>query len=171
MLYTVAHASDAAPAAAPTAPALSADAAPTAAPVDAPAPPAEPASTPAEKADEDPLGSLSELVKAVKEGNWRYAASLVLALLMLGLSKARRWGPMQKAFSGDRGGALLVGILALAGAFATALASSEPLDWKLFVGAAGVMFTAVGGYTWIKRLVWPSDRPATSDKPATPATE
>lgn len=115
-------------------------------------------STPAEQADEDPVGTLGELVAAVRAGQWRAAAALALALLMLALAKARNWGPAQRLFGGDRGGAILVMLLSLAGGLSTALASEAPLDWKLFLGVVTVAFTAVGGYTWIKRLIWPADK-------------
>lgn len=114
----------------------------------------QPAVTPAPA---DPLTTGGDLIQAVRSGQWRLAASLALALLMLLLGKARNasWSP----FKGDRGGAILVGLLAFAGALSTALATSAPLDWKLLLGTMGVLWTAVGGYTWIKRIIWPA--PAT----------
>lgn len=115
---------------------------------------AEGSISPVEAAEADPLGTAGDLVSAVREGNWRLVASLALALLMFGLSKVR---DKIKWFKGDRGGAVLVGILGLAGAVATALAGDGPLDWKLLLGALGVTWTAVGGYTWVKRLIWPAD--------------
>lgn len=116
---------------------------------------AAPATTPSIEAD--PIGTVETLVKSIREGNWRLVAALALGLLMLGLAKAREWGPVAKLFSGDRGGAILVAVLALGGALSAALLSSASLDWKLFVGALGVAWTAVGGYTWAKRLIWPKD--------------
>ena len=138
------------------APALAQDAGALAAPAAAPAPAAEAAEAPdlAERAEADPLAVGLELVDAVRKGNWRLAIALGLALLMVLGAKAR---DKVKWFRGDRGGALLVMGLSLAGALATALASDAALDWKLFLGAAGVAWTAVGGYTWFKRLVWPKD--------------
>jgi hypothetical protein len=113
-----------------------------------------PAEAAPEAAQKDPIGALLSLVEAVRGGQWRLVASLALGLLMFGLAKVR---DKVKWFSGDRGGAVLVGVLALAGALSTALASDASIDWRLFLGAAGVMWTAVGGYTWIKRLIWPQD--------------
>lgn len=111
--------------------------------------------TPAEKVEQDPVGSAGELVGAIRSGQWRLVAALLLGFLMFALSKARdntSW------FRGDRGGAILVGILAVGGALSTSLLSSGPIDWRLFVGSLGVMWTAVGGYTWAKRLIWPQDK-------------
>jgi len=120
--------------------------------------PAEPAkATPVEAAEKDPLGEAAEVVNAIKSGNWRMAAAGLLAFLMLGLGKIR--GKV-KWFDGDRGGAVLVGILGFGGGLSTALASGVALDFQLFLGAFGVVFTAVGGYTWIKRLIWPQDKPS-----------
>lgn len=121
---------------------------------EAPEAPPAPAGTPAEKAEEDPLSTAGELVSAVKNGNWRLAVALALGFLMMLLGRFRN---KLKWFKGDRGGAVLVMVLSLAGALSTALASSASMDWKLFLGAAGVAWTAVGGYTWAKRLIWPKD--------------
>ncbi len=113
-----------------------------------------PAKTPAESVESDPVGAAGTLVQAVKGGQWRLVASLVLAFLMMALAKLRS---KIKWFEGDRGGAVLVGVLALAGAFSTALAADAKIDFKLFLGALGVMWTAVGGYSWFKRILWPQD--------------
>lgn len=102
----------------------------------------------------DPVGSIQKFVEAVRAGNWKLVGSLALALIMLVLSKVRdkiTW------FSGDRGGAILVMILGLAGGFSAALGADAPIDWKLALGIVGATWTAVGGYTWAKRLIWPKD--------------
>lgn len=112
------------------------------------------AESPADTVEADPAGALVSFVESVRAGNWRGVAALVLGALMLVLGKVRdkiSW------FRGDRGGAILVMVLALAGTLSTALASSADLDSRLFAGAAGLAWTAVGGYTWFKRLVWPQD--------------
>jgi hypothetical protein len=99
--------------------------------------------------------ALGELVSAAKSGNWRYVLALSLSLLLVVFAKLR---DKVKWFRGDRGGAIAVMVLSIGGALATALASDASIDFKLFLGAAGIAWTAVGGYTWVKRLIWPKDK-------------
>lgn len=102
----------------------------------------------------DFVETLFQIVNDARAGNWRLVAAGVLALLMLALGKLR---DKIKWFRGDRGGAVLVMLLSLSGALSTALFSSAELDLRLFLGAAGIAWTAVGGYTWLKKLLWPGD--------------
>lgn len=113
--------------------------------------------SPSETVEADPIGAATTLVTAIKGGQWRIVASLVLAFLMLALAKLRT---KLKWFEGDRGGAILVGLLAMLGAFATTLAAEAKVDFQLILGTLGVMWTAVGGYSWVKRLIWPQDAKA-----------
>lgn len=103
--------------------------------------------------------ALGELVTAAKAGNWRYVLALSLSLVLIVFARLR---DKIKWFRGDRGGAIAVMVLSMGGALATALASDASVDFKLFLGAAGVAWTAVGGYTWVKRLLWPKDKAETS---------
>jgi hypothetical protein len=106
----------------------------------------------------DPLSAIEQIVEAARGGRWLLVAAGALILVMFGLRKARdhfKW------FKGDRGGALLVILLSLAGALSTALATSASVDWKLFVGALAVAFTASGGYNNIRRIIWPQDGAST----------
>lgn len=114
--------------------------------------------TPAEKAEEDPVGTAVDMVKDVRAGNWREAAVGALALLMFGLVRARE---KTKWFKGDRGGAILVMALALAGTFSVAFASSAPMGWPLVLGAATAAWTAAGAVSWFKRMFWPKDKKPT----------
>lgn len=120
---------------------------------------AAPSEAPADAAEADPAEMFAGLVKAAKAGDWRLVAAFLLSLLVWAATKSGvrdkiRW------FKGDRGGAVLVGSLALAGAVSTALMSDAPMDAKLFVNAVVVMLTAVGGFTWLKRLLFPKDKKA-----------
>lgn len=98
----------------------------------------------------EPSTVLDQVMRDVATGDWRYAAAGCLSLLMLALQRARskvRW------FSGRRGGAVLVMVLALAGSLVTVLASSVPLTPGLLFGAFAVALTAVGGWEWVRALV------------------
>lgn len=124
------------------------------APVDAgvfDAGPAEPGTDPGFSLDPDePIDALGKVVESARTGNWRLVAAGALVLVMFALRRAR---DHVKWFAGDRGGAVLVGLLGLAGAFSAALATAAPIGWDLALGALGVTFTAVGGWTWCKRLL------------------
>lgn len=105
----------------------------------------------------DPVEAAGQIVVDVKSGNWRMVAAGVLSLVMFALARIRgkfRWT------RGDRGGAILVMGLSLAGGLATALSTGVSLDWRLLVGVLGAAWTAVGGYTWAKQLIWPRDAQA-----------
>ena len=101
---------------------------------------------------DDPIGVLGGLVDAVRSGQWRLVAALLLSLIMLGMTRMRT---KIKWFRGDRGGAVLVMLVSLCGALSTSLLTEAPIDFKMMLGAVGTTFTAVGGYTWIRRLLWP----------------
>ncbi len=99
-------------------------------------------------------GGPSEFVTAFRSGDWRLVAAFALIALMIGLRRIRDHVPW---FKGDRGGAIMVMALSMAGAFSTSLATGAPVDLKMALSAAAIAWTAVGGYTWLKKLVWPSD--------------
>lgn len=120
-------------------------------PIEADAGPAAPAkaSDPVKDTEADPVGAVGKIFAAVKEGNWRMVAALVLSLCMLMFAKARQnW----KLFAGKRGGAVAVMLLSLVGGFATSLAAGAPIDWGLIIAVVGTAWTAVGGYTWLRDL-------------------
>ena len=105
--------------------------------------------------DNKPIESIFELINYIKEGNWRIVAGFVLMGIMFGLNKWRERVPF---FKGDRGGAILVLVLALVSSVSAALFSNAGLDLELIVGAVSVAFSASGGYTIIKRIIWPKDK-------------
>lgn len=115
-----------------------------------------PVPMPVQAVEQDPLGSAGNLVTAIRQGNWRLAAAFFLALIMFALGKVRH---QVKWFAGDRGGAILVMVLSLAGALSTSLAAGMPVDWKMFAAAIGIAWSAVGGYTWVRKMLWPAAKP------------
>lgn len=98
-------------------------------------------------------GGPDELVQALRSGDWRLVAAFALIGIMIGLRRVRDKVPW---FKGDRGGAIMIMLLSLAGAFSTSLATSAPVDAKMVLSAVAIAWTAVGGYTWLKRLIWPA---------------
>jgi hypothetical protein len=101
--------------------------------------------------------AITSVVTNVRSGNWKLAVAALLSLLMTVLAKARNLVPF---FRGDRGGSVLVMILALMGSFATALSLGGSIDLNLVLSAIGVAFTAVGGWTWVNQVVRPADKKA-----------
>jgi len=138
--------------------AIAMDAAPTA---DA-APPAPATAVATEANPAKPVDTLRSIVQDARAGRWRYAASGALVLLMLALARIR---DKTGIFAGDRGGAILVGVLGLFGGLVSALASSEPIDVWLFIGAMFVTWSAIGGWTWFKRVLKPKDTKAPIPEP------
>jgi hypothetical protein len=116
-----------------------------------PAPPAVAIPDPSQ----DPGGVVASLLAAAKAGQWRLLAGLVLSVLVWA---ARRWGsgavPWLKT---DRGGAVLVLLLALLGGIGTSLAGSGPFGLSLLVNSLSMAFVSAGGYTVVKRILSPSD--------------
>ncbi|RJS14607.1 hypothetical protein DRW03_34580 [Corallococcus sp. H22C18031201] len=92
------------------------------------------------------------LFDAVTGRNYALAAALVVVVLVYLL---RKFGGMFVPwFSTDRGGAVLVLGVSLAGAVANALAAGAPFSLGLMLTALKVALTAAGGFTLVKRLVF-----------------
>ncbi|NVJ26873.1 hypothetical protein HUW62_37210 [Myxococcus sp. AM011] len=89
---------------------------------------------------------------AVTGQNYALVASLVVVLLVYLLR--RFGGSFIPFFNTDRGGALLVLGVSLAGAVANALAAGAPFSLSLMLTAVKVALTAAGGFTLIKRLLF-----------------
>jgi surface polysaccharide O-acyltransferase-like enzyme len=116
-----------------------------------------PAAALATGATTSPEDAITSVVTNVRGGNWKLAVAAILSLLMTVLAKARNLVPF---FKGDRGGSILVMVLALMGSFATALGTGSKVDLNLALAAIGVAFTAVGGWTWVNQMVRPADKKA-----------
>ncbi|TQF09182.1 hypothetical protein FJV41_45945 [Myxococcus llanfairpwllgwyngyllgogerychwyrndrobwllllantysiliogogogochensis] len=92
------------------------------------------------------------LLDAVTSRNYALLAALVVVLLVYLLRKFG--GAFIPFLRTDRGGAVLVLGVSLAGAVANALAAGAPFSLALLVTALKVALTAAGGFTVIKRLVF-----------------
>lgn len=106
-------------------------------------------------AEEDFLDTVVGLVDSLKDGDHRLALAAGLVALMSVLKKLRDRVPF---FRGKRGGAALLMALSLGGALVAALQGSEPISMELLLTAVSTAFTAAGGYTWVKRMLWPKDK-------------
>lgn len=104
---------------------------------------------------ENPLGAVGGLVSAIRDGDFRWAAAIALSILMLLFAKAR---DRFEFFKGDRGGVISVLALSTAGALATSLFSSAPVDVTMFLRAGEIGVLAMGGFLGIKQLFWPADK-------------
>lgn len=103
------------------------------------------------------IDTVPEIVSAARAGRWLVALGLGLSLVVAGLKWLAKQGGITW-FHTDRGGAILVGATSLLGALSTAwVGPGAKLDGATFAAALAVTWTACGGYTWVKRIVWPSD--------------
>lgn len=94
------------------------------------------------------------LLDAVTSRNYALLAALVVVVLVYLLRKfGGRFIPF---FNTDRGGAVLVLGVSLAGAVANALAAGAPFSLALLLTALQVALTAAGGFTIIKRILFGS---------------
>jgi hypothetical protein len=99
---------------------------------------------------------LIELLPSLVSGDGRTIAAGMLSLLVFALASARdrvAW------LRGDRGGVVFVFALALIGALIAALRSDVRVTLALFVSAFEIALIAIGGYTGIRRFIWPKDAP------------
>jgi hypothetical protein len=92
------------------------------------------------------------MLDAVANRNY---ALLVALVVVLAVYLLRKFGGSRVPFlRTDRGGALLVIGVSLAGAVANALAAGAPFSGALMLTALRVALTAAGGFTLVKRLVF-----------------
>lgn len=93
------------------------------------------------------------LFEAISQGRWDLVAALVVVLIVL---VVRRFGPSKIPFlRTDAGGVILVLATALSGAVASALAAGQVFSLALLYTAFKIAAAAAGGYSMIKKLVWP----------------
>lgn len=103
------------------------------------------------------IGVAGELLGAIRAGDWRYVAALLLILTMYAMRRLRK---RIKIFDGPRGGAILIGLLGTTTAVTMTLLASGPFDWRLLLGGLGLTWTSVGGYQWARDLIWPKRKVA-----------
>jgi len=94
------------------------------------------------------------LLDAVTSRNYALLAALVVVVLVYLLR--RFGGRFIPFFNTERGGAMLVLCVSLAGAVANALAAGAPFSVALLLTALQVGLMAAGGFTIIKRILFGS---------------
>lgn len=95
-----------------------------------------------------------DLLMALVNGDGRIIAAALISMVMLGFASVReriRW------LRTDRGGTLSVFVLAYGGALLVALRDDVAITFQLFLRALEVALIAIGGYTGVRRLIWPKD--------------
>lgn len=105
----------------------------------------------------DPSAFVAALSSAITAHRWSVlAALLVIALVWL----ARRYGPMKwEWLRGDRGGAALALVGSILVTLATDIASGKSFSALWLMDALMLGMTAAGGYSVVRKLIAPSDKP------------
>lgn len=104
-----------------------------------------------------PETTVGDVVAAARAGKWLVAIAGALILLVFAL---RFLAAQLKLafFATDRGGAVLVGLTALATVLgATAAAPGAHFDLSTLGAIAAATWSAAGGYTWLKSIFSPRD--------------
>ncbi len=117
-----------------------------------------PAPTFDQKVELDPAGAAGEAVDAVTDGNWKLAAAYGIAFLMLVANALWRNRKHEGFWATKRGGAVLVMLLSLLGAFASGIATGAPFGRTMLAGVI-VAWLAAGQRTWWKALLFGDDGP------------
>lgn len=116
----------------------------------------------------DPAGFLALVVGALQAREWVVLA----ALMVVGLVAAvRKWGPSQWAWlRQDRGGAALALVWGVVVAVAASLIGGAAPSGRMLLDGALLGATAAGGWTLVKKILFPSDarKPAPSPSPGAP---
>lgn len=119
-----------------------------------------------ESVTNDPVTALViTLLEKVMSGDWAAVASAAIALVVY-VSRLKK-SPLQKIFlklsfgkwdiKSDRGGALLVLLLGLAGGLVTTLTAGAPISVALLVTCLKESVMAAGGYVLVKKIFFPTD--------------
>lgn len=105
------------------------------------------------------LGGVAQTLKEAHPQSWKVLFG-VSALILLLTVIARKVGGMFIPFlKTDRGGALTVLVLGLSGGLVNALAAGDGISTDGALLGAMASFMAAGGFTLVKKLLFPSDAP------------
>lgn len=134
----------------------SADHAPAAAPTAEPAPPPVPpvVDDAVAQVEKDPVAFGLDLYQAAKSGKWAIVIGGVLLLLTWAI---RSFRDRLSFLQGDRGGVLAVGLMAALAIGGLSLAGGTAPSGELVLAVITGMLAAMGGWSGVKRLLWPQD--------------
>ena len=109
----------------------------------------------------DPSALVQLFFAKVQTGDWKAAIALVVVAAVWAM---RRWGGKKwPALKTDRWGAVLTLASGVAGGIAWALNKGGAVDARVLYDGITVGLTAAGGYTVVKRILWPSDAKKAAD--------
>lgn len=105
----------------------------------------------------DVVGIVKKAQEAGHDKNW--SILFIIASVVVGLTwLLRKFGGLFIPFlKTDRGGAVTVLVLGVAGGLVNALAAGATVSLDTIVAGAGVGFMSAGGFTVLKKLLFPSD--------------
>lgn len=104
-----------------------------------------------------PETTVGDVVAAARAGKWLAAIAGALILLVFALRFLAKQLKLA-FFATDRGGAVLVGLTALATVLgATAAAPGAKWDMATIGAVVAATWSAAGGYTWLKSIFSPRD--------------
>lgn len=106
----------------------------------------------------DPGALLNQLIAAVHAKHWGVAIGFGLTFVTFVLRTVV--GPRWKWIQTDRGGAVFTILVATAGTIGLELASGVS-SWMVVLDAVSAAMSSAGGYSLVKKLLQPSDKPAT----------
>lgn len=105
----------------------------------------------------DVVGIVQKAREAGHDKNWSILFIIAASIVVL-TSAVRKVGGMFIPFlKTDRGGALLVLILGVSGGLVNALAAGATVTLDTVIAGMGVGFMSAGGFTVLKKLLFPSD--------------
>jgi len=100
--------------------------------------------------EKDTAGFFNAAWQAFNSKNWKGLAALALIALVWLI---RKFGAKVSWLASDRGGAVLVMVMAFLTVFATALGSGAKITGGVVLNCAYLAFIAAGAWTWTKKIL------------------
>lgn len=109
----------------------------------------------------DVTGFANLVLQSVQQGRWAMVAAL---LVIAAVASLRKWGPAWVAT--DRASTLFALLTGAAGAVGARLIAGTPMTLSVLCDGAAVALTAIGGYSAVKKILFPSDAAPAAAPPA-----